>query len=143
MDEYEGLKLDNQLCFTLYACSREIIKLYKPYLSKLDLTYTQYITLLVIWEKNAISVKELGDQLYLDSGTLTPVLKKLEAKQIIVRKRSELDERIMIVTLTESGINLKNRAVEIPNQIFCETQLNIEEAVLLKDSLAKLLNKIT
>ncbi|ABR48232.1 transcriptional regulator, MarR family [Alkaliphilus metalliredigens QYMF] len=143
MNDYDGLKLDNQLCFSVYACSREIIKLYKPFLTKLDITYTQYITLLVLWEKPKITAKELGEKLYLDSGTLTPLLKKLESKELITRKRSTKDERIMIVTLTDKGRELKDAAVEIPEKVFCETQLNIEEAVRLKDSLTKLLNKIT
>jgi len=143
MKSDDGLKLDNQLCFSLYASSREIIKLYKPYLSKLDLTYTQYITLLVLWEKNEITVKELGEKLYLDSGTLTPLLKKLELKKLIQRRRSQKDERIMIVTLTEKGIQLKNQAVEIPNNVFCATHLSIQEAILLKNNLTELLNKIT
>jgi len=143
MNNYDGLKLDNQLCFSLYASSREIIKLYKPYLSKLDLTYTQYITLLVLWEKSEISVKELGEKLYLDSGTLTPLLKKLESKGLIQRKRSEKDERVMIVTLSEKGMKLKEEAVEIPKNVFCATNLNMEEAIALKNNLTKLLDKIT
>ena len=93
-DKYARLRLDNQLCFPLYACSREIIRTYKPFLDAIDLTYTQYITMMVVWEKRQISVKEMGKRLYLDSGTLTPVLKKLEAKGYVTRKRSEIDEQI-------------------------------------------------
>ena len=86
-EKYEGLKLENQLCFPLYACSREIVKKYKPYLDELDLTYTQYITMLVLWEQGQINVKELGECLYLDSGTLTPLLKKLEMKGWVTRHK--------------------------------------------------------
>ena len=97
MKEFDLLKLENQLCFPLYACSKEIIKKYKPFLDKLDLTYTQYITMLVLWEEKNINVKTLGDKLLLDSGTLTPLLKKLEEKGYIERKRSIKDERKLIV----------------------------------------------
>ena len=113
MDRYDVLKLDRQLCFPLYACSREMIKEYKPYLDKLDLTYTQYITMMVLWEKKSINVKALGDQLYLDSGTLTPLLKKLEAKGLVTRKRSSEDERNLIISITEAGEALKEQAVTI------------------------------
>ena len=109
MDQnYEILKLDKQLCFPLYACAREMIKEYKPYLDRLDLTYTQYITMLVLWEKQSINVKALGDILYLDSGTLTPLLKKLETKGLITRRRSTEDERNLIVTIAEEGMLLYN-----------------------------------
>ena len=108
---YEKLKLKNQLCFPLYVCSRETIKLYKPHLDKLGLTYTQYITMLVLWEHDRITVKELGNQLYLDSGTLTPLLKKLEEKGLINRRRSAMDERNLIVTLTPAGEAMKDAAL--------------------------------
>lgn len=114
---YEQLKLDNQLCFPLYACSRHITRLYTPVLEPLGLTYTQYITLLVLWEKNGLTVKDLGEKLFLDSGTLTPLLKKLEAQGLVQRKRSENDERSVIVTLTEKGTNLKETAASIPDKI--------------------------
>ena len=92
---YDALKLDNQLCFPLYAASREVIKRYHPYLSALDLTYTQYIAMMVLWEAKKLTVKELGKKLFLDSGTLTPVLKSLESKGYIVRSRSKEDERAL------------------------------------------------
>ena len=114
---YDVLKLNNQLCFPLYACARETIKLYKPYLDELDLTYTQYITMMVLWEKQSVTVKELGEALYLDSGTLTPLLKKMEAKGFLTRRRSEQDERSLIVRLTEEGEALKDRALSIPYQM--------------------------
>ena len=113
-DKYAGLKLGNQLCFPLYACSKEIIKKYKPFLDKLDLTYTQYITMMVLWEKKQTNVKELGECLYLDSGTLTPVLKKMEQKGYLTRHRSEEDERNLVVTITDAGEKLREEAVTIP-----------------------------
>ncbi len=99
MDKYDSLKLENQLCFPLYACSKEITRRYKPFLSKLDLTYTQYITMMVLWETRELSVKELGDKLFLDSGTLTPLLKKLESKGYLTRNRSVKDERNLIIKI--------------------------------------------
>ena len=118
MDEkYEALKLSRQLCFPLYACSREMIKLYKPYLDELGLTYTQYITMMVLWEHKAMTVKALGQELYLDSGTLTPLLKKLEEKGLVTRRRSDQDERNLIVTITELGESMKDRALHIPAEM--------------------------
>ncbi len=113
-DKYQCLKLDNQLCFPLYAVSKEIVRKYKPFLDEVDLTYTQYIVMMVVWEDEQVSVKEMGKKLYLDSGTLTPVLKTLEKKGLIERTRSKEDERNLIVTLTPSGKALKDKAVEIP-----------------------------
>ena len=98
-DKYEALKLKNQLCFPLYACAKEVVKKYKPYLDEIDLTYTQYIAMMVLWEKKEVNVKELGECLYLDSGTLTPVLKKLEQKDFITRTRDKYDERNVIISL--------------------------------------------
>lgn len=113
-DNYDALKLENQLCFPLYVCSKEIVRRYKPFLDELDLTYTQYITMMAMWEHGVISVKELGEFLFLDSGTLTPVLKTLEKKGFITRRRSDEDERVLMVTLSESGMKLKEKAVEVP-----------------------------
>jgi MarR family transcriptional regulator, organic hydroperoxide resistance regulator len=135
----EMLKLDNQLCFAMYAASKEITRLYKPFLDKLGITYTQYITLLVLWEKDNITVKELGDKLYLDSGTLTPLLKKLESMDIVSRNRDTKDERNVYVLLTTKGKELKNSALEIPHNIFCGIGLSIEDAVDLKQRLKDLL----
>ena len=115
--KYDALKLSNQLCFPLYACSREMIKLYKPWLDELGLTYTQYITMMVLWEHHATTVKSLGQELYLDSGTLTPLLKKLEEKGLVTRRRSEQDERNLIVTLTEKGEALREEALHIPAEM--------------------------
>ena len=114
MDSYDCLKLENQLCFPLYACSKEIVRRYKPYLDELDLTYTQYITMMVLWEKKQTNVKELGECLYLDSGTLTPVLKKMEQKGYLTRHRSEEDERNLVVTITDAGEKLREEAVTSP-----------------------------
>ena len=116
-EKYECLKLSKQLCFPLYACSREMIKLYKPFLDELGLTYTQYITLMVLWEHKAMTVKALGQELYLDSGTLTPLLKKLEEKGLVTRRRSDLDERNLIVTITELGESMRDRALHIPEEM--------------------------
>lgn len=140
-NKYDVLKLENQLCFPLYACSKEIVKKYKPYLDELDLTYTQYITLMVLWERKQMNVKELGKYLYLDSGTLTPVLKKLEQKGLVERTRSKEDERVLSVTLTESGNALKEKAVEIPSLIGACVNLEPEEAKLLYKILYKILGE--
>jgi len=112
MNRDELLKLDNQLCFTIYACSREVIRLYRPFLAELGITYTQYVALLVLWEKESLTLKELGEKLFLDSGTLTPLLKKMEAANLLVRQRSQQDERTICIRLTEQGKSLKNKAYE-------------------------------
>ena len=142
MDEknYEVLKLENQLCFPLYAAARETVRLYRPFLDELNLTYTQYIALMVLWEEGAVSVKELGDKLYLDSGTLTPLLKSMESKGLVKRARSEKDERRLIVTLTEEGERLKEKAVEVPLKIAGCFDLSEEEAAFLYIILRKMLN---
>lgn len=139
--KYDALKLENQLCFPLYACAREVVKRYKPFLDKIDLTYTQYIAMMVMWEKKRVNVKELGECLYLDSGTLTPLLKKLESKGLLTRARSEKDERNLIVTITDEGEKLKEDAAEIPLQIAGCTNLTAEEGMLLYRILYKMLGK--
>lgn len=136
---YDALKLENQLCFPLYACARETIKLYKPYLDELDLTYTQYIAMMVLWEKKSVTVKELGEALYLDSGTLTPLLKKMELKGLLSRRRSEQDERSLIVRLTEKGEALRERAIEVPYGMASCVRLEPDEARELYRLLYKLL----
>lgn len=137
-ERYAMLKLENQLCFPLYACSREIIKRYRPHLDALDLTYTQYIVLMVLWEQGTCSVRDLGRILYLDSGTLTPVLKHLEKKGLVTRKRWDRDERVLMVTLTESGMALRDKAMEIPGKIACSFSLTQEDA----RTLYRLLNQM-
>lgn len=116
-DKYDALKLENQLCLPLYVASKEVVRRYKPLLDELNLTYTQYIALLVLWEQKKLSVKELGEFLFLDSGTLTPVLKSLEKKGYISRKKSKDDERVLIVELTDEGKELRERAVSVPSGI--------------------------
>ena len=133
----DALKIENQACFPLYACSREVIKCFTPYLTQMDLTYTQYITMMVLWEKQSVTAKELGERLYLDSGTLTPLLKKLESKGMITRKRSQEDERNLIVTITEAGAALKETAVALQDEMEQCIQLPEEE----KEMLYHLLNK--
>lgn len=139
--KYDALKLENQLCFPLYAASREVVKQYKPYLDKLDLTYTQYIVMLVMWEQKVLTTKELGQRLYLDSGTLTPLLKKMEAKGLLTRKRCLKDERNLEVTITEKGEQLRLQAVDIPAELSKDLKLNMEEATVLYNILYKLLGQ--
>ena len=140
-NNYDSLKLSNQLCFPLYAVSKEIIRGYKPYLDELDITYTQYITMMVMWEDQSISVKKLGEKLFLDSGTLTPVLKTLEKKGYVTRQRFAEDERVLIVTVTDEGMKLRDRAVEIPSKISNCVTLEPEEAVNLAKTLNKIMNQ--
>ena len=136
---YDVLKIENQLCFPLYACSREIIKSYKPFLDEIDLTYTQYIAMMVLWEHKTMNVKAMGEILFLDSGTLTPVLKKLESKGLITRQRSAADERNLVVTITETGEALKEKAVTVPTEIARCSNLEPEEAAMLYRILYKML----
>lgn len=140
MDEYNPLKLENQICFPLYACSKEIIKLYKPFLDELDLTYTQYITMMVMWEYKNITAHELGEKLYLDSGTLTPMLKKLESKGLIERARSKVDERNLNVSITEKGIQLREKAITVPNKLSNCIPLETDKALDLYNTLNELLS---
>ena len=137
---YEALKLENQLCFPLYAASRDVIKQYKPMLDKLELTYTQYIVMMVLWERQQITTKEMGKMLHLDSGTLTPLLKKMEAKGLVTRKRSEFDERNLTVTITEKGMQLRDAAVEIPEQMVKCNALDAEESATLYKLLYKIMD---
>lgn len=141
MDKYDKIKLENQLCFSLYAVSREVIKLYKPLLDKYGLTYTQYIAMLVVWEHEKITVKEMGQKLHLDSGTLTPVLKKLEALDLITKYRDKNDDRVVIVELREKGKSLKEEILDVPDQVFCMIGAESDEALGLKEMLDQLLTK--
>lgn len=142
MNETDYLKLENQLCFPLYAVSKEIIKKYKPYLDKLDLTYTQYITMMVLWEEKKLTVKEIGQKLFLDSGTLTPLLKHLEKKGYIERIRSKQDERNLIISITQKGMNLKEKAKYIPGEVSKCLTLNNEESIKLYELLYKILKNV-
>lgn len=139
MDKYEVLKLENQICFPLYVASKEVVKRYTPFLEEIDLTYTQYITMLVLWEHQEMNVKELGKYLYLDSGTLTPVLKKLEQKGFITRKRNAEDERVLNVAVTEEGLKLRENAVAIPAKLGESVTLAEEDAKKLHEVLSKLI----
>ena len=136
---YDALKLKNQLCFPLYACSREMIKEYKPYLDELNLTYTQYIAMMVLWEYKTVTAKELGKLLFLDSGTLTPLLKRLETKGFLRRRRDPSDERSLLVAITPAGEALKERAVEVPCRMAEHAALTAEEASALYQILYKML----
>lgn len=139
---YDVLKLDNQICFPLYAVSKEIVRKYTPFLDEIDLTYTQYIVMMVLWEHKQMSVKELGKKLYLDSGTLTPVLKNLEKKELVTRKRSKEDERFLVVGITDKGMELREKAVEIPGKLGGCIQLEESEAVQLYTIVHKILGQI-
>ena len=143
LEGYEQLKLENQLCFPLYAAAKEVVRKYKPYLDELDLTYTQYITMMVLWENESMNVKELGSKLYLDSGTLTPLLKKLESKGYITRSRCKEDERNLIIQITYKGDKLKEKAAQIPGDM-TEKWVNIseDEIEVMYHALYKLLSQI-
>ena len=142
MNKYDSIKLDNQVCFSLYAASREIIKLYKPFLDKFNLTYTQYIAMLVLWEDEKSTVKEIGKRLHLDSGTLTPLLKKIESMGLVIRHRDVNDDRVVIVELTEKGRLLKDDITEVPHEMACKINMSKEELVELKKQLDALLRSL-
>lgn len=139
---YEALLLQNQLCFPLYAASKEVVRLYKPFLDEIGLTYTQYIAMMALWESRSLSVKELGERLYLDSGTLTPLLKKMEAQGIVSRRRSTADERSVIVSVTAKGEALKQRALDVPAKIGKCISLSREETKTLYDLLYRVLHAV-
>ena len=135
----EKLKLENQLCFPLYACAKEIVRRYTPLLESLGLTYTQYIAMMVMWEHKSISIRDMGKLLFLDSGTLTPMLKKMEKAGWIQRKRSEIDERMVIITITDRGEVLHDMAAEIPAKMAGCVTLENDEALQLYSLLHKLM----
>jgi len=139
MAEYEQLLLKNQLCFPLYACSKEIVRKYTPFLDPFDITYTQYITMMALWEMRSSTVKELGEKLWLDSGTLTPVLKKLETKGYIERKRSTEDERSVLVSVTDDGYELREKVKNVPFELGSCVKLSAEDAAALHSILYKIL----
>ena len=142
MDKYDSLKLENQLCFPLYAAAKEITRKYKPFLDKLDLTYTQYICMMVMWEHKSLNVKKLGEYIYLDSGTLTPLLKKLEDKGYIERKKNLEDERNLVISITDKGMKLRDDALFVPKSIGSCIPLSAEEAAVLYKVLYKILNNL-
>ncbi len=140
-DKYDVLKLENQLCFPLYAVSKEIVRKYTPFLNEIDLTYTQYIVMMVMWEHCEVSVKELGKKLFLDSGTLTPLLKNLEKKGLVTRERSKIDERYLDVRITEAGMALREKAVDIPAKVGGCVQLDPKDGEQLFIIMNKLLKQ--
>ena len=137
--KYEALTLKNQLCFPIYLCAKEIIRNYTPLLDEIGLTYTQYIVMMYFWEKETSNVKEIGNTLLLDSSTLTPLLKKLEAKGLITRARNADDERNLVIKITTQGIALRDKALDIPNQICQCLSLTQEETITLYQLINKLL----
>ena len=139
MDD-QSLKLENQLCFPLYAAARQVVGAYTPFLKPLGLTYTQYITMMILWEKHAVSVKELCQMLRLDTGTLTPMLKKMEEAGYLTRARKAEDERVVIVTISDQGMALKDHCMDIPKQVGKCVSLSPEEAYSLYQILYKILN---
>ncbi|MDR9855149.1 MarR family transcriptional regulator [Paenibacillus sp. VCA1] len=142
MQPNEYMKLENQLCFAFYTCSREIMKLYRPLLSPLGLTYTQYITMLSLWERDGVTVKELGAKLFLDSGTLTPLLKKLETMELITRTRDKVDERNVIIELTDKGSAFREQAAEVPKKLYAGTNIQLEDITAMHEHIQSFLQKI-
>ena len=142
MKNLQQLKLENQICFPVYALSREIVSRYRPLLDQLDITYPQYLVLLILWEHQEQSVSQLGEKLYLDSGTLTPLLKRLEQKKLVTRSRSKEDERIVKIKLTSEGQSLQKKAASIPKQLFEDMKVPEEELKQLKTTIEKILTTL-
>jgi len=140
--EEEQLKLNRQVCFPLYALSREITNVYRPILEELNITYPQYLVLMVLWEEEPCTVNQIGEKLRLDSGTLTPLLKRLEAKGLLSRQRKSCDERVVEIQLTPQGLDLKNEAVKVPERVSEKLGLSREELEQLKKITKTILNKI-
>lgn len=138
----DQLRLDQMLCFAIYACSREMTKLYRPLLDEVGLTYPQYLVMIVLWEERSATVKHLGERLYLDSGTLTPLLKRLEQAGLVSRARSRDDERVVVISLTEQGEALKQRANNIPHELLCKSNLQPDEFLRLKGEFESLLHRM-
>ena len=142
-EEEKKLSLANQLCFALYVCSKEIIRKYNPLLEPLGLTYTQYIVMLVLWEDKKCNVTELGKKLFLDNGTLTPLLKKMEQLGYLSRKRSHKDERMVLISLTEKGLSMKEKCIDIPDHISEKLDIDIEKVKMLRSMLYDVMKKIS
>lgn len=142
MENYDVLKLENQLCFPLYAAAKEVVRLYTPYLEEIDLTYTQYIVMMVVWENSEVTVKDLGERLYLDTGTLTPLLRKLEDKGYIQLQKSPADKRSVVVFVSDVGKQLKDKAVDIPAKIGSCLPLTEQELLRLYELSYKVLNSV-
>lgn len=142
IDKYDVLKLERQLCFPLYAVSKEIVRKYTPFLEEINLTYTQYITMMVLWEEREILVKDMGERLFLDSGTLTPVLNGLEKKGYVTRRRSETDKRDVYAVITEEGLSLRDKAVDIPAKIGACVPLESDKAIMLYQILKEMMENL-
>ncbi|MDF2833962.1 MarR family winged helix-turn-helix transcriptional regulator [Chryseobacterium indoltheticum] len=142
MENSESLKLENQICFPLYVIAKEITGLYRPFLDELDITYPQYLVMMVLWENDGLPVNHIGEKLYLDSGTLTPLLKRLEAKGLIIRKRKKEDERVVQVFISDLGKELQQKACEIPSKIYHKVGVSKEDWAELSNSVKKILNKL-
>lgn len=140
--EDDNFKFEKQVCFPLYALSRGIMNAYRPFLDELDLTYPQYLVLMVLWQHDSMSVKEIGEKLHLDSGTLTPLLKRMEAKNFIIRKRKTCDERVVQISLTDDGKCMRNRVAEIPEKLIAKLGITIEELEELRTVTYRILNKL-
>lgn len=138
----KALELDNQVCFPLYSAANAVIRAYRPLLLEIDLTYSQYLVMMVLWKTNGINVKALGNRLHLDSGTLTPLLKRLEGKGLVSRKRGLDDERVRMLYVTEQGLELREKALLVPNGMVCKLNMDIEELIELKRLCEKLLGKL-
>ncbi|MDO6764994.1 MarR family winged helix-turn-helix transcriptional regulator [Agarivorans sp. 1_MG-2023] len=141
-DQVVNLSLDKQLCFSLYSASNAMSRAYRPLLDKLDLTYLQYIVMMVLWEHDSVSVKSLGERVHLDSGTLTPLLKRLEAKGLVIRARSEHDERVRVISLSEQGVSLQQQAESVPQAMLCQADMPLEELQALKQGCDRLFAKL-
>jgi DNA-binding MarR family transcriptional regulator len=141
-ERYKALYLENQLCFPLYACAKEVTRQYRPFLDRYGLTYTQYIALLALWEYGPMHLDELGEKLMLDSGTLTPLLKKLEEKGYLLREKDPEDKRNLILSVSEKGFALREEALAIPGQIGSCLHLSKEEALTLYRLLYKTINNM-
>ncbi|WP_126654236.1 MarR family winged helix-turn-helix transcriptional regulator [Chryseobacterium aureum] len=142
MENPKTPKLENQICFPLYVIAKEITGLYRPFLDELGITYPQYLVMMILWDGDGLTVTHIGEKLYLDSGTLTPLLKRLESKGFIIRKRKKEDERVVEVFLDEAGRQLQQKACEIPGKIQEKLGIQTEELLHLKDTVLKVLNKI-
>jgi len=141
-EKFNPLALENQICFSLYVCSKEVIRRYGPILEPLGLTYTSYITLMALWQKDNVSVKELGATLFLDSGTLTPLLKKMEAQGLLVRTRSREDERTVYIKLTSKGKSMREKCKSIPSQMACYNLMDLKSAEILLQNLHAMMEKL-
>lgn len=142
MENHETPKLGNQLCFPFYVIAKEMTGLYRPFLDELGITYSQYLVMMVLWEKDGLTVNQIGEKLYLDSGTLTPLLKRLESKSFIIRKRKKEDERVVEIFLDDKGRHLQQKACEIPAKMQEKLNLSTEDLMELKTTVEKILNKI-